>query len=105
MGQIDTDSDCLGRAHLEIFPPPPLAAAFRTTFRPIPMPLGRFLTPTLFKRLRYVCYVTDSRCGVKIKRHILWPNYPTPVVSNYFLVNLSGKLVRRQTEPRDFPLG
>ena len=34
----------------------------------------------------------------------LWPNYRTPVVSNYSLVNLSGKLVRRYMEPWDFSL-
>lgn len=50
---VDTDSDCLVRAHLDIFPPPLLAPAFRSTFRPIPMPLGWFLIPPLLKRLRY----------------------------------------------------
>ena len=36
----------------------------------------------------------------KNKRSLLWPNYPTPVVSNYSLVNLSARLVHRHTDPR-----
>ena len=35
----------------------------------------------------------------------LWRNYPTRVVSNYSLVNLSSKLVRHHTELWVFPLG
>ena len=31
--RVDTDSDWLVRAHLDIFPPPPLAPAFRSTFQ------------------------------------------------------------------------
>ena len=34
----------------------------------------------------------------KRKNVTLWPNYPTPVVSNYSVVNLLGKLVRRYME-------
>ena len=50
--------------------------------------------------------MTHAKCRVKKKAEnvTLWPNYCTPVVSNYSVVNLSGKLVRRHTEPRDFLL-
>ena len=39
----------------------------------------------------------------KKKGHFV-PNYRTPVVSNHFLFNVSGKVVRSYMEPRDFSL-
>ena len=49
-------------------------------------------------------YDTFIMLGKKKKNVTLWPKYPTPVVSNYSLVNLSGQGERRCMEPRDFSL-